>query len=118
MATPSERQKNVLWHILGTLCVTDGGVGSIYERHRTAERTTHIFREHNKEADAWAEEGAKGLVEELVDTAQVVWPEIIRIGLCGFWDGSCDNGNCGAGIMIMACTKLVGWFTIYKNVSL
>ena len=74
---------------------------------------THIFLEHNKEADTWADKGAKGRVEEWVDTAHVVWSEVI--GLCGFWDGSCDNGNCGAGKLIMTCSEILGWFPIYKK---
>ena len=45
--------------------------------------------------------------DEWVDTAHVVWSEVT--GLCGFSDGSCDNGKCGAGIMIRASQKhLVG----------
>ena len=74
---------------------------------------THILREHNKEADAWADKGAKGQVDEWVDTAHVVWSEVI--GLCGFWDGSCDNGKCVASTMIMACSEVLGRFPIYKK---
>ena len=33
----------------------------------------------------------------------------------GFWDGSCDNGNCGARKLIMACSELQGWFPIHKK---
>ena len=66
----------------------------VHLRHRTAVWATHIFRERNEEADAWAEKGAKGRVEEWVDTVHVVWSEVI--GFCGFWDGSCDNVNCGS----------------------
>ena len=50
-----------------------------------------------------AEKGAKGQVDERVDTAHVVWSEVI--GLCGFWDGSCDNGECEAGFVNLACSK-------------
>ena len=66
-------------------------------RLRTADWATHVFREHNKEADLWADRGPKGRVEEWVDTARVVWSEVI--GLCGFWDGSCDNVNGGCGLL-------------------
>ena len=83
----------------------------VHLRQRTADWATHVFREHNKEADLWADKGPKGRVEEWVDTARVVWSEVI--GLCG--DGSCDNGNCGAGKLIMACSDLQGWFPIYKK---
>ena len=41
------------------------------------------------------------------------WAEVT--GLCGFWDGSCDNGNCGAGILIKACSDLQGWIPVYKK---
>ena len=60
--------------------------------------------------------GAKGRVEETVDTAHVVWFEVIA--LCGFWDGSCDNGNCGACTMFMACSEILGWFPFYKKCGL
>ena len=53
-------------------------------RQRTTEWVTHTFREHNKEADLWA--GAKGRVEEWVDTTRIARPDVT--GLCGFWDGS------------------------------
>ena len=67
-------------------------------RQSTAERVIHTFREHNKEVDRWSGNGAKGTcVEEWVDTTR---------GLCGFWDGSCDIGNCGCGIILMAFSKV------------
>ena len=37
------------------------------------------------------------------------------LDLVDFWDGSCDNGNCGAGILIMACSGPKGWSPIYKK---
>ena len=43
----------------------------VHLRQRTAEWATHIFREHNKEADTWAGKGAKGHVHEWVDTARM-----------------------------------------------
>ena len=49
----------------------------------STEWATHVFREHKKEADLWADKGAKGRVEECVDTARVVWSEVIV--LVGFW---------------------------------
>ena len=85
------------------------------QRQRSADLATHIFREHNKEADLWAATGVKGLEDEWVDDAHVIWSEVI--GLCGFWDGSFDNGKCGAGIMIQAFTKAPGWVPIFKNVG-
>ena len=44
---------------------------------------------------------------------QIAWPEVT--GLCGFWAGSCDNGNCDRGIVIMAYSDLHGWLTFYKK---
>ena len=82
-------------------------------RQRTADWASHIFREHNKEAALWSAKGVKGRVVEWVDHAQVVWSEVTR--LCRFWDGSCDNGKCGAGIMIQAFTKTLGWVPVYKK---
>ena len=73
-------------------------------RQRTANWVTHAFREYKKEADLWADKGAKGRVEEWVDTAQIMWSEVTE--LCGFWDGSCGTGNCG--ILITACSDLQG----------
>ena len=62
-------------------------------RQRTAEWVTHTFREHHKESDLWADKGARRHVEEWVDTTGIAWPKVT--GLCGFWDGSYDNGKCG-----------------------
>ena len=76
-------------------------------RKRVAVQAIHIFREHNKEADSWARKGVKGREEEWVDTANVVWSEFV--GLCGFWSGSCENGTCGAGMMIQAFIKPPSW---------
>ena len=44
-------------------------------RQRVADWAIHIFREHNKEADASARKG------------NVVWSEVT--GLYVVWDGSC-----------------------------
>ena len=43
----------------------------------------------------------------------VVWSEVTS--LCGFWDGSCENGTCGAGIMIQALTKILGGTPIHTK---
>ena len=48
-------------------------------RQRIADRATHIFREHNKEA-LWAAEGVKGHEDEWVGTVHVVWYEVTGIG--------------------------------------
>ena len=59
-----------------------------------------------------AARGAKG-EDEWVDTVHVAWSEVT--GLCGFWDDSCDNGKCGAGIVIQAFTESLGWVSTYKK---
>ena len=51
-------------------------------RQRIADWATHIFREHNEEADLWAAKGVQGREDEWVDTARVVWSEVTS--LCGF----------------------------------
>ena len=73
----------------------------------------YTSREHYKEADLWAGRGVKGREAEWVDTANVVWYEVT--GLCGFWDGSCESGTCGAGVMIQAFTETLGWALIHKK---
>ena len=89
--------------------------GGVHIRQRTAELATDIFREHTKQADLWAEKGAKGHVVECVDTAHVVWSDPRSSVSVGFGDGSCDSGKCGAGIMILACSEALGWFPINKK---
>ena len=61
------------------------------------------WRKHYEEADAVTNKGARGREEERVDVANVVWPEVT--GLCGFWDGSCQHGFCGAGMLIKIFTQ-------------
>ena len=39
----------------------------------------------------------------------VVWSEVTS------WDGSCENGTCGAGIMIQALTKILGGTPIHTK---
>ena len=73
----------------------------------------HFFHEHNNEADAWARKGVKGRVGEWVDTANVVWSEVT--GLCGFQDGSRENGTFGAGILIQAFTRTLGWAPVHTK---
>ena len=64
----------------------------------------------------WAGSGVKGHEKEWVDIAHVVWSEVTI--LCGFLDGSFENGTCGAGIMIQIFTKPLGGTSITKNVAL
>ena len=62
-------------------------------RQRTADWVTHIFREHNMGADLWAGKGAQERAEESVDAIRITLQEVT--GVCGFSDGSFDNGKCG-----------------------
>ena len=61
----------------------------------------------------WDGKGVKGREEEWTDTANVAWSEVT--GLCGFWDGSCERGVCGAGILIQVFTQALGWVTINRK---
>ena len=67
----------------------------------------HIFREHNKEADAWAGKGARGLTNEREDESDVVWLDVK--GICGFWDGSCRKNMCGACMWITFSHRMVAF---------
>ena len=83
-------------------------------RRRVADWAVHIFREH-KEADFWAGKGVKGREVETTDTAGVIWSEVA--GLCGFWDGSCVRGVCGAGTTIQVFTKQWAGLQFTKRTS-
>ena len=52
-------------------------------------------------------------VEEWVDTTRIAWSEVT--GLYGFGEGSCDDVNCGSGIVIMAYSDVHGWSTFNKK---
>ena len=54
-------------------------------------------------------------LKKWVAIAHVVWSEVT--GLCGVWEGSCENGTRGAGLMIQIFTKAVGWVPIHKKWS-
>ena len=66
--------------------------------HRIGDWAVPIFREHNKEPDLWASFGAKGISMEWKDESAIDWTKVT--GICGFWDGSCNDKVCGAGITI------------------
>ena len=73
----------------------------------------HIFREHNKEADLWVGFGTKGTSMEWKDESATDWTK--ATGIWGFWDGSCDDKVCGAGITISIFLQGVGWVMRFKN---
>ena len=81
--------------------------------HRTGDWAAHIFREHNKEVDRWAAYGAKGHVLEWVHDSIIYWSEVK--GICGFWDGSCNDNICGAGVIVLLFSPKTGWITIQKK---
>ena len=58
-----------------TVATTQRGRG-VDLRQRIADWATHIFREHNKEADLRAAKGVKGREDEWVDTVHVAWSEV------------------------------------------
>ena len=39
-------------------------------------------------------------------------------GICGFWDGSCNNNMRGAGIAFLLYTRDTGWITWHKKCEL
>ena len=60
-----------------------------------------------KKPTSGQDKGAKGRVEEWVGH----YPNCVARSYRSLWfgDGSCDNGNCGGGI-VMAYSDLYGWF--------
>ena len=65
---------------------------------RIGEWAVHIFRELNKEAELWAGFGTKVISMEWYDESAIDWTKVT--GICGFWDGSCNDKVCGANITI------------------
>ena len=55
--------------------------GSAYDGGLPTRWATHVFREHNKDADLWVDKGAKGRVGEWVDTA----PSCVVRGHWALW---------------------------------
>ena len=51
----------------------------VWSRDSLTAANTHTFREHNEEADLWANKGAKGRAEEWVDTSRIVWQEVTGV---------------------------------------
>ena len=72
---------------------------------------SHVFRQHNKEADHWANVEASGKKEIVVDKGSNVekWKTVQ-----GFCDGSCkENGRSGCGVVILGVDR-EKWVTISK----
>ena len=70
-----------------------------------------IFREHNKEAAAWAVKGTRRERKNWEDEEGVVWPDVR--GICMF--GSCPAIGCGAGTWVKVLTLSLGWLTVNNN---
>ena len=87
--------------------------GNVVQRRRVDHWAVHIFREHNKEAHAWAERGARGLTDEREDDSNGVWSDVTRN--CAFGNGSCRKNVCGAGMWIKRFTPTLGWCTVHKR---
>ena len=71
----------------------------------------HKFREHNKEADHWANVGVEGQRKVVIDKKSNAhtWKAVK-----GFWDGSCrENGESGCGVLIKVVDR-ERWVTISK----
>ena len=70
----------------------------------------HIFREHNKEADHWANVGAGAKKEIVIGKNNTEKWKAIK----GFSDGSCkENGRSGCGVVVKGVDK-EKWVTINK----
>ena len=111
-ARPSRKQGKAQWRILRTFCENGGAEGSTYDDELPTG--PHIsFASTIQKLICGLQRGAKGHADEWVSTAHVVWSEVI--GSCGFRDGSCDNGKCGASILIQTFTEALGWVPIYKK---
>ena len=89
------RQGNVAWASVGNVQQQLQGMGN--HDHQVEEKqddwAIHIFLEHRKEADAWAENETRGLVEEWESKVDLDWCD--ATGICGFGDGSCRAIGCG-----------------------
>ena len=71
----------------------------------------HIFRERNQEADHWANLGAQGQRNIIIDRSNntETWKAVK-----GFWDGSSENnGRSGCGVLIIGVDR-DKWTTIRK----
>ena len=44
-----------------------------------------------------------------------MWSGPRLLACAGFWDGSCDRGFCGAGMLIEVFTQALGWVTIHSK---
>ena len=80
--------------------------------HRIGDWAVHIFREHT-EADLEAGLGAKGISMEWNDESAIDWTSVT--GICGFWDGSCTDKVCGAGITISVFIQGLEWVIRFKK---
>ena len=56
--------------------------------------------------------GVVGREDEWIHDSKIALGEVT--GICGFWDGSCNNNMCGAGIAILLYTHGTGLIMWYK----
>ena len=89
------------------------GGAAVNLRRREDDWVVHIFREHHKEARAWAEKGASGLREEREDDGDFAWSDVS--GICGFWDGSCRVIGCGADMWVHVPTHALAWHAVHEK---
>ena len=83
---------------------------------RIGDWAVHICREHNKVADLSAGYGGKGHCRVWEDESAIDWTK--ATGMCGFWDGSCNDKVCGAGITISIFRQELGGVMRYKKCGL
>ena len=65
------------------------------------------------EADLWASFGVKGISMEWKDESAIDWTKVT--GICGFWDGSCNDKVCGASITISFFIQELGLVIRFKK---
>ena len=94
MATPKCKRGKVPSPACRISCGNGGAVEWIYDYVRLIGRFISFVNTARRPIPGLGK-GVKSRKEEWLDTASVVWSKVT--GWCGFWDGSCESGKCGAG---------------------
>ena len=94
---------------------TNCGLGKWSGQTEKADWAVHIIREHNRDF-LYRHIGlgkAFKVVKKRLTQRMSSWSGVTS--QCGFWDGSCESGTCGDGVMIQAFTKTLGWAPVLKK---
>ena len=92
-----------------TNCGNGAAEASIYEEALMTGRY-EFFENTTEKLTPGAEGGVRGRTEEWKDDSKVVWSEVT--GRSEFWDGSCRDEVCGAGMLNKFFTQTLAWYTI------